>query len=81
MAHKTNSKEQFLFKFYAFKFSFDLFIENDNLPKTLRQGAYALELTQRTFPSFETNLMSLKAFGITYPMKDNRFFQKLTHSS
>ena len=78
MAHKTNSKEQFMFKFYKFKFSFNLFIEDENLPLSPSQGAYALDLTKKLFPSFETNLLFLKAYEITYPISVGAYLGSLS---
>lgn len=75
MAHKTNSKEQFLFRFYKFKFSFNMSIEDQQVSKSLRQGAYAMNLTKDLFPAFETNLLFLKSYEITYPISDASFFQ------
>ena len=69
MAHKTNSKEQFLFKFYNFKFSFNLSPLEPLVPSSIRQGAYVLLLTRRLFPVFETNLLALKYYEISHPVK------------
>lgn len=79
MAHKTNSKEQFMFKFYKFKFSFNLSVEEDSLPLSPSQGAYALSLTKDLFPSFETNLLFLKTYEITYPMSINSYIALLSN--
>ena len=69
MAHKTNSKEQFLIKFYNFKFSFELRPYSSATPQTSFQGAYTFMLTRRLFPTFETNLLSLKYYEVSYPIR------------
>ena len=69
MAHKTNSKEQFLFKFYNFKFSFELRLSQRSLSSTYFQGAYILMLTRELFPTFETNILFLKYYEVSYPIK------------
>ena len=69
MAHKTNSKEQLLFKFYNFKFSFELRPYTGAGAHTPRQGAYIFILTRDFFPTFETNLLSLKYYEVSYPIK------------
>ena len=69
MAHKTNSKEQFFFKFYNFKFSFELRPYTRSLTHTPFQGAYIFVLTRNLFPTFETNLLSLKYYEVSYPIK------------
>lgn len=77
MAHKTSSKEQFLFRFYKFKFSFNMEVDDQQVSRSLRQGAYAMEATKELFPVFETNLLFLKSYEITYPTSDVAFFQNL----
>lgn len=78
MAHKTNSKEQFLFKFYNFKFSFTLRNSPHLTPSSILQGAHSLIITKKLFPVFETNLLFLKSYEITYPVYDSNFFSKLS---
>lgn len=77
MAHKTNSKEQFLFKFYNFKFSFSLKISPKSAPSTVAQGAHSLVITKKLFPVFETNMLFLKNYEISYPVRDEHFFRCL----
>lgn len=68
MAHKTNSKEQFMFKFYNFKFSFEILANSSAVASNISQGAYVLHLTRKLFPIFETNLLSLKYYEVSYPI-------------
>jgi len=77
MAHKSSSQEQFLFKLYNFKFSVTLSLTSALLPSSSSQAAYVLKLTKQIFPFFETNLLFLKYYKITYPFKDNSLFNKL----
>ena len=77
MAHKTNSKEQFLFKFYNFKFSVNLNTSSAIIPMSVSQGAYTLNLAYRFFPVFETNMLFLKYYRIHYPIRATAFFQHL----
>ena len=78
MAHKTNSKEQFRFKFYNFKFSLNLKVVSRLVPKSAVHTAHALSIVKQTFPVFETNSLFLKNYSVTYPSKDNNFFAKLS---
>lgn len=68
MAHKTNSKEQFLVKFYNFKFSFELVTNPNTVAQTVQQGAYVAGLTKELFPVFETNLLTLKYYEVHHPV-------------
>lgn len=78
MAHKTNSKEQFMFKFYNFKFSFELLAYSSAVAPSVTQGAYVMRLTTRLFPVFETNLLSLKYYEIMYPVRVTQFLNSTT---
>jgi hypothetical protein len=77
MAHKTNSKEQFLFKFYNFSFSFVLQAHLEMSSTSILQGAHSAIITKDLFPVFETNLLFLKSYRISYPVHDSTFFSKL----
>ena len=77
MAHKTNSKEQFMFKYYNFKFSARLELEDQLTASCLSQGALIARVTTTKFPSFGTNIMFLKYARIYYPVKDVTFFKNL----
>lgn len=74
MAHKTNSKEQFLFRFYKFKFSFTGSLDTEFLPGNYFQAGHGLEMTKNLFPVFETNLLFLKTYEITYPLRGGETF-------
>lgn len=74
MAHKTNSKEQFVFKFYKFKACIKTRFVIDQGLKSLDQSVLALLLTKSIFPVFETNVLLLKYYSITLSMQDSHFF-------
>ena len=78
MAHKTNSKEQFLFKFYNFKFSFELIPDSSTFKPTVLQGSHLMFLTRNLFPVFETNLLFLKYYEVTYPIRVIKFLNSTT---
>ena len=76
MAHKTRSKEQFIFKFYHFAITFKvnslLMVSSNNA--SVGSLAYILMLTKQLFPVFETNLLYLKYYRVRYPLMDQYFF-------
>ena len=74
MAHKTNSKEQFLMKFYYFKVSFaGEVVESVNL-NSVNKGFYFFFILNKFFPVFDTNLMFLKYYRVTFNVCDRQFF-------
>ena len=77
MAHKTNSKEQFLLKFYNFKFSLNLSYCHTLIPTSPAAGAHQFLLLQNIFPVFETNLLLLKYYILRYPTKGTSYFRTL----
>jgi hypothetical protein len=74
MAHKTNSKEQFLFKFYKFKASIKTHFITSYRLTSVDQSLLALLMTKKTFPFFETNVLLLKHSTIYLSMSDSRYF-------
>ena len=77
MAHKTNSKEQFLVKTYNYTLSFKAPASLDSQAPSQVACAHAMVLTKRLFPVFETNLLSLKYYLVSYNYSDPHFFSKL----
>ena len=77
MAHKTNSKEQFLLKFSNFKFSINLDHCRTLLPSSPSSTAHQFLLLQKIFPVFETNLLLLKYYILRYPGKGTSYFRAL----
>ena len=76
MAHKTRSKEQFIFKFYHFVITFkvDPLLMVSSRSTSIESLAYVLILTKQLFPVFETNLLYLKYYRVMYLMLDQSFF-------
>ena len=76
MAHKTRSKEQFVFKFYHFAITFKeaqpLLVSS--LTFSTGSLAYILILTKQLFPVFETNILYLKYYKVQYRLKESHFF-------
>jgi hypothetical protein len=74
MAHKTNSKEQFLFKFYKFKASIKTHFITSHRLTSVDQSLLAVLMTKKTFPFFETNVLLLKHSTIYLSMSDSLYF-------
>jgi hypothetical protein len=74
MAHKTNSKEQFLFKFYKFKASIKTHFVTSYRLTSVDQSLLALLMTKKSFPFFETNVLLLKHSTIYLSMSDSNYF-------
>lgn len=77
MAHKTNSKEQYLIKTYNFAFSVKLWVESGYVNDGLRSGALMLQLSEELFPCFETNLLYLKSGSVEYATTAQKYFTNL----
>lgn len=77
MAHKTNSKEQYSFRFFKFKTSIQTFIPRSVIPSSIDSGLISVLLIKSVFPVFETNLLLLKHYTITFKAKDSYFFSLL----
>jgi len=74
MAHKTNSKEQFMFKFYFFKFKTSLTTPSEDIPASVNEALLVFYLSKKTFPFFETNLLFIKYYQINSLYTDTTFF-------
>ena len=77
MAHKTNSKEQFLFQFFNFKFSVKLRSDPKTLPSGPSQSAQCLALATQLFPTFGTNLLLLKYYKLIFPSLSGPYIRTL----
>ena len=78
MAHKTRSKEQFMFKTYNFKFSVLTKLDPNLTPNSVQSGGHVGFLMSEKFPVLETNSLFLKSFLISYPVTDKIFFSSMT---
>jgi len=74
MAHKTNSKEQFVFRTFRFKVSIKTFFASTSAPLSVDAALAALYMTKSIFPVFETNLLLLKNYTIILKMHDSGYF-------
>ena len=74
MAHKTNSKEQFMFKFYFFKFSIFTTVPHNKLSNSVGSAILLSHLIRKVFPCFETNLLFLKYYQVSSLYFDSHFF-------
>ncbi len=74
MAHKTNSKEQFVFKFFKFKACIQTRFTIDGSLSSVNASVWALLQTKSIFPTFETNLLLLKHYRVFLLMNDGTFF-------
>jgi hypothetical protein len=74
MAHKTNSKEQFVFRFFKFSTSIKTVFTASRNPQTLNTGLLAVLIARKSFPIFETNVLLLKRYSIILSICDSNFF-------
>jgi|TARA_B110000977_G_C10874271_1_gene414871 hypothetical protein len=77
MAHKTNSKEHFKFKFFFFKITFKAFIKNSDYLISVNNALFFLLTLKPFFPVFETNLLFLKSYRILFFIKNKKSFKYL----
>lgn len=73
MAHKTNSKEQFMFKFYFFRAYFEGDLVNTNPIHTINHALFVLLIYKNTFPVFDTNLLYTRRCSVQIPGYDSQF--------
>ena len=79
MAHKTNSKEQFIFWYYKFKASIATRYEDKNAGITTLTGSrLSLLLIKTSFPIFGTNLLMLKYSNIVIGVSASDFLNYAT---
>ena len=74
MAHKTNSKEQFMFRFYSFKFTTKVTTPLETLPSSVNEALMVFYLVRRSFPAFETNLLFLKYYQVSIAYAGGSYF-------
>lgn len=74
MAHKKNSKEQFLFKFYFILASFKGLTEVGKLIPSCDAAVSLLFMIQRLFPVLSTNLLLSKSTNVKFSYSDYVFF-------
>ena len=74
MAHKTNSQEQFVFKFHKYKISIKTRLTIEYSIKSIDEQLLALLLAKSIFPVFATNLLLLKYYILGISGRDSRYF-------
>ena len=76
MAHKTFSQEQFQFRFYSFSISFNLQKnkKTSNI-NTLNKSLFIALMIRNNFINFSTNMLFLKRFRASIPVKDSKFLK------
>lgn len=73
MAHKTRSKEQFLYSYYSFLVSFKAEIRNSINFDSPNKGLLLVFLTKKNFQIFETNVFFLKFFKFLFSINISNF--------
>lgn len=74
MAHKTNSKEQFEFKFYFMLATFSGVTDSSRLVNSCGAASLLLLITSKMFPVFSTNVLFLKTSRVFFTYHDRTFF-------
>ena len=74
MAHKTNSKEQFNFKFYYFRTTLVGTLKSAKCSDSVDKSLFMLLIYKKIFPVFDTNLLYLRGCSVTAPGTDSSFY-------
>ena len=74
MAHKTFSKEQFVFKLHKFKVSFVSSLKANLTLTSVNHSLAALLISKNSFPILESNLLFLKNCSLQLTYSDYSFF-------
>jgi hypothetical protein len=74
MAHKTHSKEQFLFKIFHFKITIYSLPMSKNNPLSMGQGLHMLNAYLIKPVLLETSLIWLSYTSLSIPINDPRYF-------
>ena len=77
MAHKTNSKEQFLTKHYNVSLSVTSLVEPEYAADGLVDGAFLMSQTKKLFPAFGTNLLFTKSATVTSSISATGYMKSL----
>lgn len=73
MAHKTRSKEQFVYSYYSFLIAFAAEIKNSSKFDSPDKGLLLVFLTKKNFQIFETNVFFLKFFKFVFSLNISKF--------
>jgi hypothetical protein len=74
MAHKNWSKEQFEFKFYLFRITFNGSLRDSFIMTSLNAAVLFVLLSKKHFPLLETNILFLKSAWVLFFTSDSDFF-------
>ena len=74
MAHKTNSKEHYKFKFFFYKIIFHTTIKSKIQPSSLNAGLFFILLIKPFFPFFGTNQLLLASYKLQFFTKPGNTF-------
>ena len=72
MAHKTNSKEHYKFKFFFYKICFKASIKQNTALLSPSAGLFFALIIKPFFPVFSTNLLLLRTYRLFYFLQTNR---------
>jgi len=73
MAHKTFSQEQYWFRFYKLQINFKMRKPKLGILNSVNTSFYIILLLRSSLPLLETNLMLLKVYSFTVPVRDVNF--------
>ena len=74
MAHKTNSKEHYKFKFFFYKIIFHTSIKNSLKPSSFNAGLFFILMIKPFFPFFGTNQLLLASYKLQFFTKPGNSF-------
>lgn len=80
MAHKTFSKEQFLFKFYKMRVTIKTVFTETVTIDSVKKANQVLLIIKNNFPFFETNLLLLKYYKLFITSTDANFYSLASFS-
>jgi len=74
MAHKTNSKEQYEFRFYYTVATLNFNLKSDNFVNSVNAATLSIILCKQALPLLATSVLLIKYYTITYYFNDCNFY-------
>ena len=74
MAHKTNSKEQYEFRFYYTVATLNFSLRPGNFVNSVNAAALSIMLCKRSLPLIATSVLLIKHYTIMYYFNDSIFY-------
>ena len=74
MAHKTNSKEHYKFKFFFYKIIFHAVVKGGTKLSSVSSGLFFTLMIKPFFPVFGTNLLLLSSYKLQFFSKTGKTF-------